>query len=468
MGDKEFEANAYESAPEDTSKGVIRGVTHEVSPREIVEMLVTPKNPTVLMAKRMGNTTNVIILFDGHHVPNYVRYGRALVKCSLYRKQIDICYQCGRLGHRADVCPNPNSRICRGCGLENPPQDHECEAKCQLCGKDHPTADRRCNARYKLPYLVKRRRWERVRREEEETMYHEREAERLYRPGREDWRQRSEYRTKDGSGLEDFPKLQARERGRSTSNRARSRSRSRSRSRPKTSNTESTRAQGGGRSQSPKGKSNVNDAAGPLQVSWADAASGARAEAQAAFQNRVKTLEKELAQIRQSNVAFMDEIKKLRQENDRSRSGKVPRNEESSRVIREEKETAMEEDVALTAIKRKTENAPIETGVKKPKPATTLQGRQEEFEQKIETSIKQNETKFETKLEQLEVRLEAKIEAKMEALGKAILQQVQQMMADFEAKLAIWGPQTSRGGPVKTAIKPYTRPPVPAEGLENL
>ncbi|XP_065297164.1 uncharacterized protein [Dermacentor albipictus] len=266
MGDKEFEANAYESAPEDTSKGVIRGVTHEVSPREIVEMLVTPKNPTVLMAKRMGNTTNVIILFDGHHVPNYVRYGRALVKCSLYRKQIDICYQCGRLGHRADVCPNPNSRICRGCGLENPPQDHECEAKCQLCGKDHPTADRRCNARYKLPYLVKRRRWERVRREEEETMYHEREAERLYRPGREDWRQRSEYRTKDGSGLEDFPKLQARERGRSTSNRTRSRSRSRSRSRPKTSNTESTRAQGGGRSQSPKGKSNVNDAAGPLQV----------------------------------------------------------------------------------------------------------------------------------------------------------------------------------------------------------
>ncbi|KAH7946545.1 hypothetical protein HPB52_000938 [Rhipicephalus sanguineus] len=131
IGDKEFEANAYESAPENTSKGVIRG--------------------------RMGNTTNVIILFDGHHVPNCVRYGRALVKCSVYRKHIDVCYQCGRLGHRADVRPNPNSRICRGYGTENPPQDHECEAKCQLCGKDHPTADRRCKATYKIPYLVKRR-----------------------------------------------------------------------------------------------------------------------------------------------------------------------------------------------------------------------------------------------------------------------------------------------------------------------
>ncbi|KAH6924181.1 hypothetical protein HPB50_013369 [Hyalomma asiaticum] len=43
-------------------------------------MLVTPRNPTVLLTKRMGNTTNVIILFDGHHVRNYARYGRALLK----------------------------------------------------------------------------------------------------------------------------------------------------------------------------------------------------------------------------------------------------------------------------------------------------------------------------------------------------------------------------------------------------
>ncbi|KAL1446321.1 hypothetical protein MTO96_028857 [Rhipicephalus appendiculatus] len=184
IGDKEFEANAYESALEDTSKGVIRGVTHQVSPRETVGMLVTPRNPTVLMAKRMGNTTNIIVLFDGHHIPNYERYGRALVKCSLYQKKIDMCYQCGRLGHRADVCPSSNSRICRGCGTENPPQDHKCEAKCQLCGKGHPTADCHCKARYMVPYLVKRRCWEQARREEE-AMHYEREAAALYRQGRD-------------------------------------------------------------------------------------------------------------------------------------------------------------------------------------------------------------------------------------------------------------------------------------------
>nr|XP_050037882.1 uncharacterized protein LOC126534663 [Dermacentor andersoni] len=67
-----------------------------------------------------------------------------LVRCSLYRKQIDVCYECGRLGHRADVCPNPNDKICRGCGRNNPAPDHRCEPRCRLCGKGHFMGDRRC------------------------------------------------------------------------------------------------------------------------------------------------------------------------------------------------------------------------------------------------------------------------------------------------------------------------------------
>ncbi|KAH7932535.1 hypothetical protein HPB52_024383 [Rhipicephalus sanguineus] len=171
IGDREFEASAYRAAPENTSKGLIRGISLDEQPADVVRSLVNHRNPNVLHAKRMGNTTNVIILFDGYYVPRYVNYGGMVIRCTLYKKHIDMCYECGRLGHRADVCPNPNDKKCRGCGCGNPPDDHRCEPVCQLCGKGHLTGDRKCKAKYKIPYLVKRRQWERRMREEAEAAY---------------------------------------------------------------------------------------------------------------------------------------------------------------------------------------------------------------------------------------------------------------------------------------------------------
>ncbi|KAM7300848.1 hypothetical protein ISCGN_016433 [Ixodes scapularis] len=165
--EREYEASAYRAAPENTSKGLIRGISKDETPADIVRSLITKRNPSVLHAKRMGNTDNVIILFNGFHVPRYVYYRAMLVRCTLYKKQVDVCHECGRLGHRADVCPSPNDKICRGCGCSNPPSEHRCEPKCLLCGKGHVTGDRKCKAKYKIPYLVKRRQWERRIREEE-------------------------------------------------------------------------------------------------------------------------------------------------------------------------------------------------------------------------------------------------------------------------------------------------------------
>ncbi|XP_070385793.1 uncharacterized protein [Dermacentor albipictus] len=105
--------------------------------------------------------TSVVIAFNGPKAPNYVRYGSLLAKYSLYRKQIDICYQCGHLGYRMDVCPKPADRICRGCGARNPDEQHKYTPKCDLCGEEHLTADKACRARFKIPYVVRKRRWER-------------------------------------------------------------------------------------------------------------------------------------------------------------------------------------------------------------------------------------------------------------------------------------------------------------------
>ncbi|KAL1444653.1 hypothetical protein MTO96_045469 [Rhipicephalus appendiculatus] len=162
LGGCNYEINANEAAPDNTCKGVIRNIDVADEPGELERNIVNPRNPLALAAKRIKNTGTVIIAFDGHRVPNFVRYGPILVKCSLYKKKIDICYACGRLGHRADVCPTPEETVCRACGTVNPTEEHRCQPSCELCGGPHPTADKMCRQRYTIPYVVRRRRSERA------------------------------------------------------------------------------------------------------------------------------------------------------------------------------------------------------------------------------------------------------------------------------------------------------------------
>lgn len=161
IGGNAYGVSAYETVPHGMVKGVIRGIPLEDTVKVINENVVNEFNPTAVEANRISNTRSVVIAFYSNKVPNYVRYGQNLMRCSLYRKQIDVCYRCGRVGHRMDVCPNPNDRICRGCGSHNPPEGHPCTPKCSLCGGEHLTGDKVCRARYKIPYVVRRRQWER-------------------------------------------------------------------------------------------------------------------------------------------------------------------------------------------------------------------------------------------------------------------------------------------------------------------
>ncbi|KAH7940348.1 hypothetical protein HPB52_023535 [Rhipicephalus sanguineus] len=163
------EINAYKAAPDNTTKGVIRGIPLTENAQMIDANIVNDRNPLALAAKRIASTTAVIIAFDGPRVPRLVRYGATLIPCSLYRKQIDICYQCGRLGHRMDVCPHPDNKICRCCGVRNPDREHQCSLKCTLCGGSHLTADKTCNAKYKTPYVIRKRLWERRMAQESST-----------------------------------------------------------------------------------------------------------------------------------------------------------------------------------------------------------------------------------------------------------------------------------------------------------
>lgn len=156
-----YEASSYQTAPDDTCKGVIRNIPLHHTQETITRSVVNPRNPLALAAKRIKETGTVIVVFEGHKVPNHVMYGCAWVECSLYRKQIAICQACGKLGHRADVCPAPEKQTCRGCGIADPGSDHVCEeVSCALCGEKHPTASKECKNRYQVPYVVRKRRIE--------------------------------------------------------------------------------------------------------------------------------------------------------------------------------------------------------------------------------------------------------------------------------------------------------------------
>ncbi|KAH7965984.1 hypothetical protein HPB49_012403 [Dermacentor silvarum] len=61
---KPHEVNAYETAPDNTTKGVIRGIPIEDGPQVLDKNIVNQRNPLALAAKRIGTTTTVVIAFD--------------------------------------------------------------------------------------------------------------------------------------------------------------------------------------------------------------------------------------------------------------------------------------------------------------------------------------------------------------------------------------------------------------------
>lgn len=163
VSDQEYEVYAYQAAPDGTAKGVIHGIAREDTLEEIRANVVNEYNPLALDAHRIGNSSAVIVLFQGLKVPSTVKYGAVLLRCSLYRQHREVCTTCGKLGHRRDVCPQPHVRVCLACGTRDPSEGHElaCKPHCKLCGGPHSTGAPGCTNKFKTPYVVKRRQWER-------------------------------------------------------------------------------------------------------------------------------------------------------------------------------------------------------------------------------------------------------------------------------------------------------------------
>ncbi|KAH7951448.1 hypothetical protein HPB52_009081 [Rhipicephalus sanguineus] len=165
IDNKDYEVSVY-CAPDDSSgRGVIRGVDVRLDRDTIQAELQDNRNPPIVDFRRLGNTTAVLITFAQPQVPAWIYFCNSRHRCNLFKKKYEVCYRCGELGHRADVCASPTKK-CRGCELPNPPTDHTCIPTCRLCGKEHLMGDSRCKEIFRIPYTVKRRQWEKHRQAE--------------------------------------------------------------------------------------------------------------------------------------------------------------------------------------------------------------------------------------------------------------------------------------------------------------
>ncbi|KAH6925391.1 hypothetical protein HPB50_004518 [Hyalomma asiaticum] len=167
LTDQRHPVTAYLSPAGMTSRGVIRGVDTNFDDDALHRMLIQPRHPSLLGARRIKNTATVILIFNGFKVPNYVYCGQVIYRCTLYKRQIDTCRNCGQVGHRQDVCPTPSTKVCDKCGHLLTDNPHVCiQPVCASCGEAHRTGDRECRHRYQLPCLVRRRRQRRRRRKQ--------------------------------------------------------------------------------------------------------------------------------------------------------------------------------------------------------------------------------------------------------------------------------------------------------------
>ncbi|KAH6942059.1 hypothetical protein HPB50_027514 [Hyalomma asiaticum] len=143
--------SAYIAASDATCKSVIRNIDPSLDDGTLKRMIVNARNSAALEVRRIKNTHVVVILFDGMRVPNRVMCGAALVLCFLYKRQVDVSYACGHVGHRADVCASSaEENKCHGCGAAESSiseGEHQCTPKCEACGGPHITGDRTCRKR---------------------------------------------------------------------------------------------------------------------------------------------------------------------------------------------------------------------------------------------------------------------------------------------------------------------------------
>ncbi|KAG0441424.1 hypothetical protein HPB47_015951 [Ixodes persulcatus] len=152
---RQYEVTAYLAVPDNSCRGIISGVDTRPTAEILTEELRAP-GTNILYSRMMGQTNTAIITFEELKVPHYVYLSGGEYPCRPYQPRKQICGVCLGLGHRTDVCPQPERSRCTTCGTPGGAmEDHQCKPHCVNCGGEHPAVDPRCPARQRGSYNKK-------------------------------------------------------------------------------------------------------------------------------------------------------------------------------------------------------------------------------------------------------------------------------------------------------------------------
>lgn len=151
IGAERYEVATHVPAPANTALGIIFNIPETDTPDQIEQSIYNYNPHLKILEVRRLNTSNMAqILFDGPHVPYWIRYRAATYRCKPLRRKTEACARCWQSGHRQDVCPNRQTAPrCPRCGITDAPENHPCTPQCIVCGGSHLTGSADCPRRYR-------------------------------------------------------------------------------------------------------------------------------------------------------------------------------------------------------------------------------------------------------------------------------------------------------------------------------
>lgn len=115
--DQMYPVNAYIAAPDEAIKGIAYNVLEGQTRKEILEDIRDlNRGCQIAEARKLGKTSSLLITLTGtHEVPSQICLFGGVYMCYPFRAQMEACFNCRPVGHRADVCPREKTNLCSRC-----------------------------------------------------------------------------------------------------------------------------------------------------------------------------------------------------------------------------------------------------------------------------------------------------------------------------------------------------------------